>query len=249
MAGGATGEERLAYIGKEKDQESNLGDHGVRKYDYETGHFTSTDVLWEKYAGWSPYHYCGNNPISRVDWNGKEVIVPIKGDRKKVEKMINDLALGSYKIDANGKLTIINEKGKKGSKYYQDKLIGAINRIDKIEISIKSLAWDPNEQNYIDVLNQCGGGVAFSEGKLDQNQNITNKTSYINLSGTRSLAIEMKDGSSVFFSPAEILLHEILGHSIPFICGPDTGNAVDNENKARQENGLQLRKTDPEHKE
>ena len=47
LAGGATEEERLAYIGKEKDKESDLGDHGVRKYDYETGRFTSTDVLWE----------------------------------------------------------------------------------------------------------------------------------------------------------------------------------------------------------
>jgi len=51
----------------------------VRKYDYETGRFTSTDVLWEKYAGWSPYHYCGNNPISRVDWNGK-LITDSKGN-------------------------------------------------------------------------------------------------------------------------------------------------------------------------
>jgi len=47
----------------------------VRKYDYETGRFTSTDVLWEKYAGWSPYHYCGNNPVSRADWNGKDMVI------------------------------------------------------------------------------------------------------------------------------------------------------------------------------
>jgi len=47
LSGGATGEERVKYIGKEQDTESNLGDHGVRKYDYETGRFTSTDVLWE----------------------------------------------------------------------------------------------------------------------------------------------------------------------------------------------------------
>ncbi|MBS4000995.1 MAG: hypothetical protein KGZ71_10990 [Desulfobulbaceae bacterium] len=28
---------RQSYIGKEKEPENNLGDHGVRKYDYETG--------------------------------------------------------------------------------------------------------------------------------------------------------------------------------------------------------------------
>jgi len=84
LAGGATGEERLAYIDKEKDQESNLGVHGVRKYDYETGRFTSTDVLWEKYAGWSPYHYSHNNPISRKDGNGLwDINVTLPKDRNK----------------------------------------------------------------------------------------------------------------------------------------------------------------------
>jgi len=87
LAGGATGEERLAYIGKEQDQESNLGDHGVRKYNYATGRFTSTDVLWEKYAGWSPYHYCGNNPVSRVDWNGRNVIAVTNKDQQTILDM------------------------------------------------------------------------------------------------------------------------------------------------------------------
>ncbi|MDT3741219.1 MAG: RHS repeat-associated core domain-containing protein [Candidatus Kapabacteria bacterium] len=38
---------RQSYIGKEKDVESKLGDHGVRKYDYETGRFNSIDTLFE----------------------------------------------------------------------------------------------------------------------------------------------------------------------------------------------------------
>ncbi|MBX3044833.1 MAG: hypothetical protein KF896_14065 [Ignavibacteriae bacterium] len=36
---------RQGYIGKEKDVENGLGDHGVRKYDYETGRFNSIDHL------------------------------------------------------------------------------------------------------------------------------------------------------------------------------------------------------------
>ena len=35
---------RQGYIGKEKDVENNLGDHGVRKYDY-IGRFNSIDHL------------------------------------------------------------------------------------------------------------------------------------------------------------------------------------------------------------
>ncbi len=66
---------RQSYIGKEKDVESSLGDHGVRKYDYETGRFNSVDPLFEKYMGWSPYQYSMNNPIWAKDWNGRDIIV------------------------------------------------------------------------------------------------------------------------------------------------------------------------------
>ena len=56
---------RQKYIGKEKDAESQLRDHGVRKYDDTYGgRFTRPDMCWEKYIGWSPYAYCGNNPVN-----------------------------------------------------------------------------------------------------------------------------------------------------------------------------------------
>jgi len=53
-------------IKKEKDRESKLGDHGVRKYDYEIGRFTSVDPLWETYTGWTGYQYSLNNPVKIV---------------------------------------------------------------------------------------------------------------------------------------------------------------------------------------
>jgi len=65
-------DQRTAYIGMELDTESQLGDHGVRKVDYELGRFTTIDPLWEKYYAWSPYQYSMNNPISLADWNGKD---------------------------------------------------------------------------------------------------------------------------------------------------------------------------------
>jgi RHS repeat-associated protein len=58
-------------VGKENDLESGLGDFGVRKYSPEIGRFSSIDPLWEKYYGWTPYHYCGNDPVNAVDGNGK----------------------------------------------------------------------------------------------------------------------------------------------------------------------------------
>ena len=58
-----------------KDEESDLGDYGVRKYDDLTGRFTATDPLWEKYYGWSPYVYSGNDPVNLIDLDGRDIIV------------------------------------------------------------------------------------------------------------------------------------------------------------------------------
>jgi len=70
---------RIKFIGKEKDKESNYADHGVRKYDDEIGRFTSIDPLWEKYYSLTPYQYAGNNPVIAKDANGKDYDVSIEG--------------------------------------------------------------------------------------------------------------------------------------------------------------------------
>jgi RHS repeat-associated protein len=70
--GSADADARLKYIGKQYDSEMGLADHGVRKYDNSLGMFTSIDPLWEKYYGWTPYNYTGNNPMMAVDNDGKE---------------------------------------------------------------------------------------------------------------------------------------------------------------------------------
>jgi len=40
-SGSAAPDARLNYIGRQKDGESSLADHGVRKYDSDLGQFTS----------------------------------------------------------------------------------------------------------------------------------------------------------------------------------------------------------------
>ncbi|MBU3680244.1 MAG: hypothetical protein FGM32_11695, partial [Candidatus Kapabacteria bacterium] len=45
---------RTAYIGREHDNESDLGFYGVRLYEPEYGRFLSTDVLWGKYLPLQP---------------------------------------------------------------------------------------------------------------------------------------------------------------------------------------------------
>ena len=51
----------------DNNSKSKLGDHGVRKYDYEIGRFTSVDPLWEKYTGWTGYQYSLNKINRNMD--------------------------------------------------------------------------------------------------------------------------------------------------------------------------------------
>ncbi len=77
---------RTSYIGRENDHESNLGSFGVRHYDPTHGRFMSVDPLWAKYAPLQPYHYAGNEPVGRLDWDGKEITYVGKN-----QKIINAL--------------------------------------------------------------------------------------------------------------------------------------------------------------
>ncbi|MBS1561823.1 MAG: hypothetical protein JSS89_09475 [Bacteroidetes bacterium] len=66
-----TGEEaRTGYIGRETDNESNLGFNGVRLYDQHYGRFLSTDAMWESSRDVHSFHYAHNSPVSRLDGNG-----------------------------------------------------------------------------------------------------------------------------------------------------------------------------------
>ncbi|MBK9246544.1 MAG: hypothetical protein IPM69_00145 [Ignavibacteria bacterium] len=62
---------RKSFIDREKDGESGLGNFGVRSFDDDLGIFTSIDPMWENYRAYSPYNYCGNNPVRLSDPDGK----------------------------------------------------------------------------------------------------------------------------------------------------------------------------------
>ena len=61
-----------------------------------------------------------------------------------------------------------------------------------------------------------------------------------------------QNGKPLRDDPADILVHELVGHAIPLAVGSDTGNAVDNENKVRAQEGKgnnALRAKEPSHSE
>ena len=66
------GLQRHKYNGKEYDRMYglNLYDYGARHYDPATLAWTTKDPFAEKYYPTTPYGYCGDNPINRIDPNG-----------------------------------------------------------------------------------------------------------------------------------------------------------------------------------
>ena len=63
---------RYKYNGKELDRLKgiDLYDYGARWYNAASIHWTSVDPMCEKYYNTSPYVYCHNNPILRIDPSG-----------------------------------------------------------------------------------------------------------------------------------------------------------------------------------
>ena len=59
------------FNGKELDEETGLYYYGARYLNPTSGMWLSTDPLFEKYVGMSPYNYCAGNPVMMVDPDGE----------------------------------------------------------------------------------------------------------------------------------------------------------------------------------
>ena len=69
---------KYGFAGKEKDDEikgeGNSYDFGARIYDPRTVTWFSVDPAQNKHADLTPYNFAGNNPVNRVDPDGKDDI-------------------------------------------------------------------------------------------------------------------------------------------------------------------------------
>lgn len=128
-----TSENKNLYNGKELQDDVLAGskldwyDYGARFYDPVVPHFLTVDPLAEEFPGWVPYHFCRDNPITRVDPDGMldELVITGNEADKAVEQMQKATSLTLTK-DSNGKVSAEGEAKTQDDK----KLLAVINSTD-----------------------------------------------------------------------------------------------------------------------
>ena len=99
----SSADQRYKFTGKERNATTGLDYFGARDYDSWRIHWLQVDPMADKYAGWSPYNYCFNNPLNLVDPNGCWVIDGVD-EKKKTE----DQEMRNPQEEINGKNGLSN---------------------------------------------------------------------------------------------------------------------------------------------
>jgi hypothetical protein len=142
--------------------------------------FTSTDALFEKYPGWSPYQYCRNNPINLLDWNGKKVKVSDQA-RAEITFSIEEKYRGNFKFEENGDVTItspieISEKNLVGKDAENFAILQwLVNSEEIIEVECKNpiVIVDNGEEKVLNLNYVMGGAHGIALPKRSSGEEIT----------------------------------------------------------------------------
>ena len=137
---------RYRYAGKERQIMDSIGwlDFGARMYDSYLGRWISTDPMMEKYPAMGPYVYCANDPMNRVDPEGKDIY--------RYDKSTGAMFLFERTKDKFDQIGVFGQNSKTGEYYLKKKRDGSARiRIDKIEKGILAEGMNMYSDNRIDL--------------------------------------------------------------------------------------------------
>ena len=158
------------YNGKELDTKKGLNwyDYGARHYDSTLGRWFVVDPLAEKMYNWSPYNFCKNNPVNRVDFKGKDDYAINKNGWISLLQKTESNHDRVYYQNVEGKSVTINDKSfipqlvksQKDYKGYRSAFGKTANLQDAV--SLFKLGADNSEVEWkLDVYNNDGNITAI----------------------------------------------------------------------------------------
>ena len=144
-----TSDNRYTFSGKEQQhlrgQVVNYADFEARFYDSETGIFLQQDPLSEYSFQVSPYAYCGNNPINRIDLDGKRWDDPIQDAEiaRQIKDAINAAlnALISQEKRINNRINKINDDTKLSQEKKEERIAKEKQKLAEIDIQQDNLTY------------------------------------------------------------------------------------------------------------
>jgi RHS repeat-associated protein len=246
---------RYQYNGKELNTDFglNLNDYGARWYDAALARWQAVDPLAEKAENisWSNYIYVWNTPLIAIDPDGRsgETIIVGKEDQQFVLDNLHERTGARYTFNENNELIRDNSVEQK-SDAYSNKIDQAIGSNETMEIKKGQMMSKWGMKVDIDAF--AGGGVTEPRavGMWNENGEIDVKEiTVITITGNDNTQNKDKDGQPLLYKASDILLHEMVGHGLPMMGYPNTGNAIKNENTVRKSLGLPERENEEYHYE
>ncbi|OCB70433.1 RHS repeat domain-containing protein [Flavobacterium crassostreae] len=154
------------FNGKELDRETNLSYYGARYLDMKTSLWLSVDPLAEKILNYSPYNFVRNNPINRIDPDGR-TDYRIDGETQNIDDGHNDLVVNVTQKQFD-KLQNKFNKSVSGYESYMNKV-----SIQNGYTTSNSIAdGSGNRLNTIEIISHKAGGDSYqqwSDSKDDSN--------------------------------------------------------------------------------
>ena len=120
-------DQKHKYNGKEFDNMYGLNtyDYGARQYNPVTLRWDRVDPMAEKNQNMTPYHFCHDNPINRIDPDGNDDYYTQNGEYlRSDDKETNYVYVGQKQLMLNGKPITGSDFQNKASTIYAESSVG-----------------------------------------------------------------------------------------------------------------------------